>query len=53
MAVDLHTQSRGTDYPMYVFADYRNPKVQIIAENLNAEQIKIDPGAGTANLLRG
>lgn len=31
---------------MYVFADYRNPKVQVIAENLNAEQIKIDLGAG-------
>ena len=45
-AIDLHTQSRGNDYPLYVFADYRNPKVQVIAENLNAEQIKIDAGEG-------
>lgn len=46
MAIDLHTQSRGTEYPMFIFADYRNPKVQVIAENLNAEQIKIDAGEG-------
>jgi len=43
-AIDLHTQSRGTDYPLFVFADFRNPKVQRMAELLQPEIIKIDPG---------
>ena len=45
-ALDLHTQSTGIDYPIYVFADYRNPKVHLIAENLYPEMIKIDAGEG-------
>ncbi len=43
-AIDLHTQSRGTDYPLFVFADFRNPKIQRMAELLQPDIIKIDPG---------
>ncbi len=43
-AIDLHTQSRGTDYPLFVFADFRNPKVQRMAELLQPDIIKVDPG---------
>ncbi len=43
--VDLHTQTRGTEYPMFVFADYRNPQVREMAELLQPDMIKIDKGA--------
>ena len=43
-AIDLHTQSRGTDYPLFVFADFRNPKIRRMAELLQPDIIKIDPG---------
>ena len=43
-ALDLHTQSTGTDYPIFLFSDYRDPMVQVIAENLCSEMIKIDAG---------
>jgi predicted deacylase len=45
MAIDLHTQTRGTAYPMFVFADYRNPSVKEMASYLNADQVKDDEGA--------
>ncbi len=43
-AIDMHTQSRGTDYPLYVFADFRNPKIKRLAEALQPDMIKIDTG---------
>ncbi|MDJ0943578.1 MAG: succinylglutamate desuccinylase/aspartoacylase family protein [Kiloniellales bacterium] len=43
-AIDMHTQSRGTDYPLYVFADYRNPKIKRLAEALQPDMVKIDTG---------
>lgn len=43
-AIDLHTQSTGTAYPLYVFADYRNKRVKEMAELLGAQMIKIDTG---------
>jgi predicted deacylase len=43
--VDLHTQSRGTEYTMFVFADPRLPGVRRMAEVLNPDSIKLDPGA--------
>ncbi len=47
-AIDMHSQSRGTDYPLYVFADYRNPKIKRLAEMLQPDMIKVDTGlAGT------
>lgn len=47
-AVDLHTQTRGSDYPLFVFADFRNETARRMAHNLMPDLIKNDPGqAGT------
>lgn len=47
-AVDLHTQSTGTAYPLYAFADFRKKGVEDMARALGPEMIKIDSGqAGT------
>ncbi|MDJ0943593.1 MAG: succinylglutamate desuccinylase/aspartoacylase family protein [Kiloniellales bacterium] len=43
-AIDMHTQSRGTEYPLFVFADFRNPKIRRMAELLQPDMIKIDKG---------
>ncbi len=43
-AIDMHTQSRGTDYPLYVFADYRNPKIKQLTKMLQPDMVKIDTG---------
>lgn len=43
-AVDLHTQSRGRDYTLYAFADPRLAGVRRLAELLNPDSIKLDPG---------
>lgn len=43
-AIDLHTQSTGTAYPLYAFADYRSDAVKEIAQLLGVEMIKIDMG---------
>lgn len=42
--IDLHTQSTGTIYPLYIYADYRVPGVKTLAEMIPADIIKIDPG---------
>lgn len=44
MAIDLHTQSRGAAYPLFVFADFRVPEIRQLAYDLNPEVIKNDPG---------
>jgi uncharacterized protein len=41
-AVDLHTQSRGTSYPMYVFAS--TPRAVRMAELMAPDIIKLDQG---------
>lgn len=41
-AIDLHTQSRGTAYPMYVFAG--SDRARAIGELIGPDMIKIDPG---------
>lgn len=41
-AVDLHTQSRGTAYPMYVFAS--TPRTRRMGELVSPDIIKLDPG---------
>jgi predicted deacylase len=43
-AIDLHSQSTDTIYPLFVFADYRNPICQRMAELIPADQIKNDEG---------
>ncbi|WP_083615874.1 succinylglutamate desuccinylase/aspartoacylase family protein [Pantoea sp. 1.19] len=44
VAIDYHTQSTGTAYPLFIYADYRQPEVQTLAELFPADQIKKDPG---------
>lgn len=43
-AIDLHTQSTGTAYPLYAFADYRSKDVKEMVQLLGAQMIKIDTG---------
>lgn len=43
--VDLHTQSRGTAYPMFAFTDPRLPRNRRMAELVGPDMIKIDAGA--------
>jgi predicted deacylase len=44
IALDLHTQSRGTEYPIFVFADFRSRQARIMAEQFGADMILDDPG---------
>ncbi|UTW58516.1 succinylglutamate desuccinylase/aspartoacylase family protein [Kordiimonas sp. SCSIO 12603] len=44
MVVDLHTQTTGTEYPLFVFADMRNAKVKQMAQALMPDIIKNDEG---------
>lgn len=43
-AVDLHTQTRGSDYPLFVFADFRNSIARQMAFDLSPDLIKNDSG---------
>lgn len=43
-AVDLHTQTTGLVYPLFVFADFNNPAVKRMAYALMPEMIKNDSG---------
>ncbi len=43
-ALDLHTQSRGTEYPIFVFADFRNAQARTMAELFGADMILDNPG---------
>ncbi|MGF1683930.1 succinylglutamate desuccinylase/aspartoacylase family protein [Photobacterium minamisatsumaniensis] len=44
LAIDLHTQTRGAEYPLYVFADYRIPQAVKMARLMNPDCIFDDPG---------
>ncbi len=44
IAIDLHTQTSGTTYPLYVFADYRLPQSKAMAKQMNPDVILNDPG---------
>ncbi len=44
LVIDLHTQSTGTAYPLYVWADPRVDGVLKIADAINPDVIKYDPG---------
>lgn len=44
VALDFHTAATGGDFAMFIFADFRNPEIQKIAELFPIEQIKNDPG---------
>lgn len=42
--IDLHSQSTDTEYPLFVFANFRNPVARQMAELIPADQIKNDEG---------
>lgn len=44
IAIDLHTQTRGAAYPLYVFADYRISQTVKMARLMNPDCIFDDPG---------
>ncbi|GAB2651746.1 succinylglutamate desuccinylase/aspartoacylase family protein [Vibrio panuliri] len=43
-AIDLHTQTSGTIYPLYVFADFRLEQALEMARLVNPDVILNDPG---------
>ncbi|WP_261815415.1 succinylglutamate desuccinylase/aspartoacylase family protein [Vibrio gallicus] len=44
LAIDLHTQTTGTTYPLYAFADYRLPDCIKMARLIGPDVILNDPG---------
>lgn len=44
LAIDLHTQTRGTAYPLFVFADFGNAETKKAAFLLGPDMIKKDAG---------
>lgn len=44
VALDYHTVSTGSDFTLFIFADFRLSEVQRIAQLFPSEQIKNDPG---------
>lgn len=44
LAIDLHTQTSGTVYPLYVFADFRLEQAIEMARLINPDAILNDPG---------
>ncbi len=42
--IDLHAQSRGTAYPLFVYVDPRSEGARWMAETLAPDVIKYDPG---------
>jgi len=43
-AVDIHTQTRGAAYPLFVFADFGNSTARAAAHTLGPDMIKNDAG---------
>lgn len=43
-AIDLHTQTQGSDYPLFVFSDFRSPVARQMAFDLGPDLIKNDAG---------
>ncbi|UJF17630.1 succinylglutamate desuccinylase/aspartoacylase family protein [Vibrio sp. SS-MA-C1-2] len=44
IAIDLHTQTTGAVYPLYIFADFRRPVALEMAKLMNPDCIYNDPG---------
>jgi hypothetical protein len=44
VTLDYHTVSTGSDFTLFIFADFRQSEVQQIAQLFPSEQIKNDPG---------
>ena len=48
IAIDYHTVSTGSDFTLFLFADFRKPEIQQMAELFPVEQIKNDAGESGA-----
>lgn len=44
MVIDLHTSGKGSQFPLFVYADFRNPHIKTMAELTNADIVKMDNG---------
>lgn len=44
VALDFHTAGTGSDFTLFIFADFRNAEVRQLAELFPVQQIKDDPG---------
>ena len=42
-AIDYHTQSTGTAYPLFIYADYRNADARTIAELFRQIKLRKTP----------
>ena len=42
--IDLHTSGRGSQFPLFVYADFRNPDIKKMAELTGADIVKMDNG---------
>ena len=42
--LDFHTAATGSDFTLFIFADFRRPEIRQLAELFPVAQIKNDPG---------
>lgn len=42
--IDLHTSGKGSEFPLFVYADFRNVDIQKMAELTGADVVKLDSG---------
>ncbi|MGL6166948.1 MAG: M14 family metallopeptidase [Fusobacteriaceae bacterium] len=42
--IDLHTSGKGSQFPLFVYADFRNPEIEKMAKLTGADVIKMDSG---------
>lgn len=42
--IDLHTSGKGSQFPLFVYADFRNPDIKKMAELTRADIVKMDNG---------
>ncbi|WP_297596745.1 succinylglutamate desuccinylase/aspartoacylase family protein [uncultured Cetobacterium sp.] len=42
--IDLHTSGKGSEFPLFVYADFRNSEIKKMAELTGADVVKLDSG---------
>ncbi|MGL5089228.1 MAG: M14 family metallopeptidase [Cetobacterium sp.] len=42
--IDLHTSGKGSQFPLFVYADFRNPDIKKMAELTSSDIVKMDNG---------
>ncbi len=43
-AIDIHTQTTGMTFPLFIYADFRNNTAREMSQLIGADQLKIDKG---------